>query len=315
MDVAHLELQLPQIVRQVLGRALRQGEDQRALSLLRHRPQSLDQVVDLPLRGQDQHLRVRDARGADHLLHHLRGVLQLIVARRGGDEDRRVQVPLELVPLQRPVVQAGGQPESVFHQHGLAGAVAVEHAPNLRQRDVGLVHDHQEVLGEEIDQRAGRVADVAPVQVDGVVLDARAVPHLGEHLQVVARAHADALGLQELPLVREALLHPGQLRLDQGLGALDGVRLRDVVLRREDRRLRHPLHQLARQGVHQVHPLYFVVEEGDADTVLVVGGEYLDGVAPHAELPGLQHRVVALVIVLHQVLEKGAVLPPVALGE
>ena len=35
---------------------------------------------------------------------------------------------------------------------------------------------------------------------------------------------------------REALLHPGQLRLDQGLGALDGVRLGDVVLGYSDRK-------------------------------------------------------------------------------
>ena len=315
MDVLDLELQLAQVVRQVLGGALRQRQDQRPLSALRHTPQPLHQVVHLSSGRQDLHHRVRDARGPDHLLHHLRGDLHLVVPRRGRNEHGLVHVLLELVPLEGAVVQAGGQAKPVLHQHGLARPVAVEHAPNLGQRDVRLVHEQQKVLREEVDQRARRLSVLSSVQVDRVVLDPGAVPHLPQHLHVVARAHPDALRLQGLVRLVEAPFHPLQLLLDQGEGARDGVRLRDVVLRGEDRGLRRVLHRRPSQGVHLVDPLDLVVEERHADAGLGVGRKYLDGVAPHAELTRLERRVVALVVVLQQALQEGAVLHAVPLLE
>ncbi len=61
--------------------------------------------------------------------------------------------------------------------------------------------DHQQVIaGQEVDHRPGMRARGAAVQVAGIVLDAGAVADFLQHLQVVAGALFDALGLEVLAL-------------------------------------------------------------------------------------------------------------------
>ena len=71
---------------------------------------------------------------------------------------------LPFVEPQRPVVQRAGQPEAVLDERQLAAMVAGEHPPDLRHRDVRLVDDQQEVWGEEVEQRVGRLAGLAARQ-------------------------------------------------------------------------------------------------------------------------------------------------------
>ena len=91
------------------------------------------------------------------------------------DDDALRQLQLELAPawprrrslaassatnssnIERPVVERARQPEAVVDERLLARAVAVVHAADLRQRDVRLVDDDEEVLGEVVEQ-ARRVA-------------------------------------------------------------------------------------------------------------------------------------------------------------
>jgi hypothetical protein len=107
-----------------------------------------------------------------------------------------------------------GQPEAVLDQRGLARTVAVVHAAELADHLVALVQEHQRVLGQVVGQRGRRVARRGARQVAGVVLDALAVAHLAEHLQVEAGALLQALRLHQLALVHELLQPPGQLQLD-----------------------------------------------------------------------------------------------------
>ena len=60
----------------------------------------------------------------------------------------------------------------------LAGPVALVLAVQLRDGDVALVDDEQPVLGEVVEQRVGRLARRAPVEVAAVVLDAGAAADL-----------------------------------------------------------------------------------------------------------------------------------------
>ena len=113
--------------------------------------------------------------------------------------------PLELVELQRPVVERAGQPEAVLDQRFLAAAVAEVHAADLRQRDVRFIDDEQEVLGEEVDERVRRLARLAAGEPAGVVLDAGAVADFAEHVEVVAAARAEPLGFEQLALGPELL--------------------------------------------------------------------------------------------------------------
>ena len=68
-------------------------------------------------------------------------------------------------------------------------------AVELGQRDVALVDDHQEVVGEVLDQVGGRLSGQPALEVAAVVLHAGAVADVLDHLQVVADALLQALVL------------------------------------------------------------------------------------------------------------------------
>ena len=111
------------------------------------------------------------------------------------------------------------QAEAVLDEHVLAAAVAHVLAVQLRDGDVALVDDEQEVLREVVEQGERRLAVDAAVDVHRVVLDAVAVPDLLDHLEVVLRAHAQPLRLEQLAL----LLEPGEPLLQLGLDADHGL--------------------------------------------------------------------------------------------
>ena len=82
-------------------------------------------------------------------------------------------------------------------------AVALVHAADLRDRLVRFVDEADEVVGEVVQQAVRPVAGVAPVEDPRVVLDPRAEAQLTEHLHVVLRALAQAMGLEQLALALE----------------------------------------------------------------------------------------------------------------
>jgi hypothetical protein len=100
--------------------------------------------------------------GPHHLLHHLALVLLLVGRRRGRHEHRLGQQALELLELERPVVQRRRQAEAVLDQVLLARAVALVHRPHLADRHVGFVDEHQAVLGQVVDQGRRRIAGLRP---------------------------------------------------------------------------------------------------------------------------------------------------------
>ena len=128
MQVAHPHAMLLEIVGQILGHALGEGGHQHPLVGLDAGPDLGEQVVDLGGHRPHFDLGIDQAGGADDLLDHLPGVLQLVGAGRGRDEDGLRRQALELVEAQRPVVERRRQAEAVFDQVLLAGAVATVHA-------------------------------------------------------------------------------------------------------------------------------------------------------------------------------------------
>jgi hypothetical protein len=69
---------------------------------------------------------------------------------------------------------------------------------------VRFVDEQQEVLGEEVVQRVGRLPAAAR-QRPAVVLDARAIADLQQHLDVEPRAGVQPLGFEQLALLAELL--------------------------------------------------------------------------------------------------------------
>ena len=264
-------------------------------------PDLLDQVVDLALGRPHLDDRIEQPRRPDDLFHDLAGMLALVECRRGADVDRLRDVVVKLLKGQRPVVKRAGQAEAIVDQHFLARPVAVVHAAHLRQRHVALVHDQQPVGREVVEQRPRRAARRAAGQGAAVVLDAVAVAHLAQHLDVIVGALADALGFQQLAL----RLKEGHLLIQLFLDLLDGnihpVGRRHEVLGRVDVHLVVVGQHLAGQRVNFGDAFDLVAPEADA-----VGGFFLrrldlQHIAAHAEAAALQNVVVAVVVDLHQV--------------
>jgi hypothetical protein len=182
----------------------------------RSRSGSRQQVVDLPAHRADLDLGVDEPRGADHLLDDgALAQLELELARRGRDRDHLRREREELVEHERPVVERARQAEAVVDERELARAVAVVHPADLRQRHVALVHDHEEVLGEVVEEARRPRALGAPGEVPRVVLDAGARADLEHHLDVEVRAALEPLRLEQLPFGAQHLQPAGELLADR----------------------------------------------------------------------------------------------------
>ena len=162
--------------------------------------------------------------------------------------------------------------------------------------DVRLVDHHEVVVGEVVEERVGHLARAAAVEAARVVLDPRAHPDLAHHLEVVGGAHPQALRLEQLAVLLEPRQPLGELDLDPLDRGAHVVVVGDVVRRGEQHEPVELLDDLAGERVDRRDALDLVAEELDADGPLLVGGEHLDGVAPHAELVAGERVVVALVL-------------------
>ncbi len=161
-----------------------------------------EQVVDLAGHGPHLDLGIHQARRPDELLDDdALDLGELVLARRRRDVDRLAHVVLELLELERPVVERARQAEAVLDERLLARAIAAVHRLDLGHRLVRLVDDQQEVRREVVDERRRGLARLAPREVARVVLDARAEAHLLHHLEVVERALLEALLLEEAPFL------------------------------------------------------------------------------------------------------------------
>ena len=200
MQVADLHPLLVQVLGQVLGHALGERRHQHALALARGR------------RGTRPAGRRPGARPGGRCTSGSTSPVGRITcstntppvrsssqaAGRGRDEDRLRPHRVPLLELERPVVGARGQAEAELGQRRLALEVALEHAADLRHRDVALVDEQQRVLRDVLEQRRRRLARRPAGQVARIVLDARAGARGQDHLEVGRGALLDPLGLQQL---------------------------------------------------------------------------------------------------------------------
>src|SRR5258706_446167 len=143
-----------------------------------------EKVVDLAVGLAHLDLGVDEAGGPDDLVDHLPGALDLVRARCGGDVDRLVEAGLELLERQGTVVQGARQPEPVLDEDLLARAVASPHAVHLRDADVRLVDEHQEVRREVVEQRPRAATGGGGRGKPGAVLAPRGPTRLAPPLQV-----------------------------------------------------------------------------------------------------------------------------------
>ena len=301
MDIFTPDTQIDKVGRQFLGHTLGEGGHQHALALADGLLNLIQQVIHLTHGGPHLHHRIQQSRGTYHLLHHYAfGLAQLIVGRRSADIDGLPCEGIKLVVGQRPVVQRRRQPEAILHQRGLAAAVATEHGTYLRHRHMALVHHQQEIVGEIVNQAEGAAAGGTSVEVTTIVLDARAVTQLLNHLHVIVHTLLQPLGLQVLVdavQVVTPLIHI-PLNLQQSLAhvILRGEEIRGGI----DHHLVEALESLATDGVKALKTFYLVVPEGDTVAEIGKGGVHVHRVALHAEAPVEELNLIPYILTLKE---------------
>ena len=186
------------------------------------------------------------------------------------------------------------------------------HGADLRHGDVRLVDDQQEVVREVVDEGGRGRALRAAVDVPGVVLDARAESDLPHHLDVVGRAHAQPLRLQQLALRLELGQPLPQFLFDAADRPFHPVRPGHVVGGREDPQLIHLADHLTGQRVQVVQLLHLVAEELDAHRKFLVRRDDLHRVPAHPETTTGERQVVAGVLDVDQRSEQQVTLHGVA---
>ena len=305
MDVAHADVNLVKVVGQFLGHPLGQGRDQNPLVPLRPLSDLFDKVVNLILRRTHLNRRVQQSGRPYNLLYHKAvGAFQLIVGRGGADIDLLTGNRVELIEGQRSVVRGSRKSETIFNKDRLSRVVAAVHRPDLRDGDVALVDEGDEVLREVVDQAERPLARLATVQIAGVVLDAGAVPHLLDHLTVVLDTLLQALGLQPLANLVEVVHLLFEIVLDHAHG-LDGAFPRGHEVRgREDRSLIQGLDVRSGERIDQRKGINLIPEKLDPHGFVRASEEDIDGVAAYPEGPSFEIHLRAAVVRVDQMVEQ-----------
>ena len=268
VDVAVAYAHAVEVFRKLLGHAFGDGRHEHLVVVLHALVDLPDQVVDLVQRHAHLQRRVHQPRGADQLFDdHAFALHQLVVRGRGAHVDRRALQLFELREGQRAVVLGRREAEAVLHEVLLAGAVAAEHGVDLRQGDVALVHDHQVVLREIVDQAEGARALGAAVEITRVVFDAGAVPQLLDHLDVVFHALFDTLRLRRASGTLEEFDLPTQIQVYLLYGAVDALLGGYEEARGVERQVVERVDTLPRRGVDGLDGLDLVVVEHYAEAL------------------------------------------------
>ena len=240
--------------------------------------------------------RVYEAGGTDDLFYDNSGGLsEFVGAGRGGDVDDLAGAAFELVEFQGAIIHRAGKAKAIVDEVLLAAAVAVPHAVELRDGDVGLVDEEEEVAGKVVQQCGWRFAGKAAGEVARVVLDTVAIADGFDHFEIEAGALVDALGFDEAALGFEFFLPPFHLGKDGIRGGLLAFGLDDVVGLWVDGKAGVLLLDRAEEWIDLREGVDLVAKELDPVGHLIIGGVDLDDVAAHTEGSTAKIDVVAIV--------------------
>ena len=239
------------------------------------------------------------------LHHHTLALLQLVVGRGRADVDGLANHALELVVLERTVVEGGGQSEAVLHEGHLSGAVAAVHGAHLGHRHVALVDHEQEVVREVIEQTEGALTGLSTVEVAAVVLNAAAEAQFPHHLEIVRGAFLEALPFNEPPLLIEPLdlLHHVLLDLPDAL--LQGVLAGHEQVGRIDTQRLEGVEDGSVFRVNGLDALDLIAPEVKANGVIGVSEEHVDHVSIDAKGATAEVAAGAVVEAFHQAVKDG----------
>ena len=317
MHIADADALFVEILGQVFGHALGQRGHEHPQALRRNLADLVQKIVNLHLNGPNFDLRINQAGGADHLFgKDTAGLFQLPLRRRGGNEHRLRAHRIPFFELQRAVVHARGQAESVFGQRHLAAEVAFVHAADLRHRDVGFVGKDDGRVGDELKQGGRWLTRLPPRQPARIVFDPGARTRCLQHLEIKVGALFQPLRLQQFALGIQLFQAVKELILD----ALDRLLQRrprgDIVGIRIDADLLKAVGLGPRQRIKFHNRFKLFAKEGKAPSPVVkVGGPNLKAVTAHPERAARKCLIVAAVLLRDQFADHGALVINLAHGQ
>ena len=301
MHVLDLDVLFGQILRQTLRHLLGQSGDEHASALFGLNVDLRQQVVDLPLDGTYRHLGIEQARRAYQLLDDLPRLFEFVRSGRRRHADHLPHSRVKFLKPERTVVVRRRQTEPVIDKIDLARKVAVVHRPQLRQRHVALVDEQNKVLWEKVEQRVRRLTGAAPVKIARIVLDAAAIAHLADHLDVVAHSLSEPLRLEQLALRLKLLDALDHVLSDLIERLVLFLLFDDIVARRKEIDVFELADRLCGQRIELHDALDLIAPKFHPHRDLgTVDREHLDHVASHAETRALELYVAALVLYLYQ---------------
>ena len=305
MHIAAANADVFQILCQILCHFLGQRGDKRALTFLNLFVDFADQIVDLSLNRPDQNLRIQQTGRANDLFHDLSGPFPFIFPWCGRNINPLMDPIRKLVKLQRPVIKSGGKAEAVFHQRLFPGPVAAIHGADLRQRHMALIHKEQKILREIIQQGHRRASRRAVGDHPGVVFNSRTIAQLLHHFNVIVRALANALSLEQF-IVFFKITHT-LIAFDPNAFDRRGhfFSRRHIMAGRIDRRMIQDPRRLPCDHVDLADSIHFIPKELDPDGAIIgIGRENLQRVAANPKLVALKSDVVALIANVDQLMQQ-----------
>jgi hypothetical protein len=176
VHVAHADALFVQVFGQVLGHALGQRGDQRAVALLRDFAHSSSRSSTWVSTGRISTCGSIRPVGRMTCSAKTPPACSISQARRGGDEDRLRAHRVPFLERSGRLSMQDGRRKPYSASVALRPEVAAIHAADLRHGDMAFVGEDDGVVGDVFEQGRRRLAGRAAGEVARIVLDARAEP-------------------------------------------------------------------------------------------------------------------------------------------
>ncbi len=165
---------------------------------------------------------------------------------------------------------------------------------------MAFVHEQEKIVREIVEQGGRRFSHRAAGDGRGIILNAGAVPHFLEHLEIVFGTGLEAFRLEHLALDAEAFKLLVELLPDCAYRAGHCVFRHHEVLGRVDGKFVHLQDRLPGYRMEFSDSGNFFPVKLDPIRFLEVRGENLEHIAPRAEPSPLENGVVPFVLQGHQ---------------
>ncbi len=316
VQIARLDIDRNQEVRQVLGHLLCQGRHQDAFAPSRHLRDAPEQDVHLPLDRIQFDFRVeKPGRTVDLLDNDSAGLFQFVVSGSRAHEEDLVRIDrLEFVEIHRAVVERARQAEPVLHEIRLARPVSLGHAAYLRNARMAFVNHQEPVVAKIVEQRKRPRTGHSLFHDPRIVLDTRTDSRRPDHFHVVAGTAFEARTrknarirfgnvsrLAKRRLFLRQLFEPcGKLPFDILRDAFPGIFARHKMPCRSDADIFQLFFRVSRQEVESTDAVHLVAKELDADSHVVIARIDFDHVTADSERSAFERKVVPLVLNVHE---------------